>query len=204
MKLERYQLKTSNNIKVFEFVSEGPKGRIEKIIQFSETNLKGFYNLAFGDINPVTGKLDDEAISNNGDMDKILATIVAAVLAFTERNPDAYVYATGSTSARTRIYRMGISKYYEEIVDSFQLFGETENDLETFEKNKDYDGFVVIRKSIKIYIMKIKEINKGKTPIIPIDKSLDKYEDSILFPKKLEKANEMLRKIGLPKIKKAL
>ena len=92
MKLERYQLKTSDNIKVFEFVSEGPKGRIEKIIQLSETNLKGFYNLAFGDKNPETGVLDDLAISNNGDMDKILATVVAAVLAFTERNPDAYVY----------------------------------------------------------------------------------------------------------------
>jgi hypothetical protein len=148
MKLERYQLKTSDNIKVFEFVSEGPKGRIEKIIQLSETNLKGFYNLAFGDKNPETGVLDDLAISNNADMDKILATVVAAVLAFTERNPDAYVYATGSTSARTRIYRMGISKYYEEIVGSFQLFGETENDLEEFEKNKDYFGFVVIRKNI--------------------------------------------------------
>jgi hypothetical protein len=52
--------------------------------------------------------------------------------------------------------------------------------------------------------MKIREINKGKTPIIPIDKSLDKYENIILFPEKLEKANEMLRKIGLPKIKKQL
>ena len=49
MKFERYQLKTSKNILVFEFVSEGSKGKIDKIIQFSETNLKGFYNLAFGD-----------------------------------------------------------------------------------------------------------------------------------------------------------
>ena len=48
--------------------------------------------------------------------------------------------------------------------------------------------------------MKIKEINKGKTPIIPIDRSLDKYENIILFPKKLEKANQMLRKIGISKI----
>lgn len=52
--------------------------------------------------------------------------------------------------------------------------------------------------------MKIKEINKGKTPIIPIDKSLDKYESIILFPEKLEKANKMLRKIGVSKIRKQL
>lgn len=50
--------------------------------------------------------------------------------------------------------------------------------------------------------MNIKELNKSKTPIIRIDKSLDKYENKVLFPEKLEKANEMLRKIGLPKLKK--
>ena len=148
MKLERYQLKTSKNVKVFEFVSEGPKGRINKLVQFSETNLEGFYNLAFGDKNSVTGELDDLAISDNGDMEKIFATIVAAVLAFTERNPGALVYATGSTPSRTRAYRMAISKYYTEITDSFKLLGETENDLEEFEKNKVYNGFVVVRKNI--------------------------------------------------------
>jgi hypothetical protein len=81
-------------------------------------------------------------------MDKILAAVVAAVLAFTEGNPAACVYATGSTPASTRIYRMGISKYYPEIINSFTLMGETENDLEEFEKNKEYNGFVVIRKNI--------------------------------------------------------
>jgi hypothetical protein len=43
------------------------------------------------------------------------------------------------------------------------------------------------------------EIKKRKTPIVRIDTSLNKYDDMILFPDKLEKANEMLRKIGLPK-----
>jgi hypothetical protein len=148
MKLERYQLKTSKNIRVFEFVSKGPKGSIDKLVQFSETNLEGFYNLAFGDKNPQTGELDDLAISDNGDMEKIFATVVATVLAFTERHPKALVYATGSTPSITRAYRMAISKYYTEITDSFKLFGETENDLEVFEKNKEYNGFVVIRKNI--------------------------------------------------------
>ena len=43
------------------------------------------------------------------------------------------------------------------------------------------------------------EIKKRKTPIVRIDRSLNKYDDIVLFPDKLEKANEMLRKIGLPK-----
>ena len=45
----------------------------------------------------------------------------------------------------------------------------------------------------------ITELKKRKIPIVRIDESLNKYDDKILFPDKLEKANEMLRKIGLPK-----
>lgn len=48
----------------------------------------------------------------------------------------------------------------------------------------------------------IKELNKKKVPIVRIDKSLNKYNDIVLFPEKVEKANEMLRTIGLPKIAK--
>ena len=45
----------------------------------------------------------------------------------------------------------------------------------------------------------IAEIKNKRTPIVRIDSSLDKYDEKILFPDKLEKANEMLKKIGLPK-----
>lgn len=43
------------------------------------------------------------------------------------------------------------------------------------------------------------EIKKRKVSIVRVDKSLNKYDDKILFPDKLEKANEMLKKVGLPK-----
>jgi hypothetical protein len=48
--------------------------------------------------------------------------------------------------------------------------------------------------------MKPKNINTKKKPIILVDKSLDFYNDKVLFPEKLEKANAMLRKLGLPKL----
>lgn len=43
------------------------------------------------------------------------------------------------------------------------------------------------------------EIKQRKVPIVRVDESLNQYDDKILFPNKLEKANEMLRKVGLPK-----
>jgi hypothetical protein len=47
--------------------------------------------------------------------------------------------------------------------------------------------------------MKLDELNKRKTPIVKIDKELEKYRGEILFPKKLKKANEILERVGLPK-----
>jgi len=49
----------------------------------------------------------------------------------------------------------------------------------------------------------IKKIDTKKVPIVLIDKSLDFFNDKVLFPEKLAKANEMLIKIGLPKMNKA-
>ncbi|QZO94494.1 hypothetical protein K6T43_00015 (plasmid) [Riemerella anatipestifer] len=39
------------------------------------------------------------------------------------------------------------------------------------------------------------EIKKRKIPIVRVDKALNKFDDKILFPDKLEKANEMLKKL---------
>lgn len=79
MKLPRYELIAEESLKVYEFTSEVPKGQIPKLIKFSETALKDFYNLVFGDKNFDTGEIDDKVISNNGDSEQVLATVVAAV-----------------------------------------------------------------------------------------------------------------------------
>lgn len=46
----------------------------------------------------------------------------------------------------------------------------------------------------------IKELNEKKVPIIRIDNSLEKYKTMPIFQEKVDKANEMLRIIGLPKM----
>ena len=84
MNLPQYQLRAGKSLMVFEFISEGPKGRISKLVKFSKTNLKGLYNLSFGDKNHDTGDFDDQIVSNNGDSETVLATVVAAVYVFTD------------------------------------------------------------------------------------------------------------------------
>lgn len=147
MKLPKYPLASSDRLMTFEFISEGPKGLIHKLVRYQPTNLKNVYNLAFGDKDHATGNIDDTVISNNGDSEKVLATVAATVYAFTDRYPDAWIYATGSTKSRTRLYRMGIAKFLAEIEDDIEVLGERNDDWETFRRDVEYEGFLVRRKN---------------------------------------------------------
>ena len=147
MKLDRYELKSGEKLEVFEFVSIGNKGRIIKLVQYTPTNYKDLYNLGFGDKNAETGEIDDNVISNNGDSEKVLATVVSTLFAFTDKHKDAMIYATGSSKSRTRLYRMGIAKYLDEAKNDFEIFGETKEGWVDFNKNIDYEAFLVIRKN---------------------------------------------------------
>lgn len=48
--------------------------------------------------------------------------------------------------------------------------------------------------------MNIKKITKKNIPVVRINNKLDSLASEVLFPEKVEKANEMLRKTGLPQI----
>ena len=132
---------------VFEFISIGPKGNIPKLIKYSATNLKDVYNLAFDDKNNNSGQIDDTIISNNGDSEKILATVVASLYGFTEKHPEAWINAIGSTKSRTRLYRIGITKYISEIERDFEIYGLIQDEWHEFTLNTEYDGFLTKRKT---------------------------------------------------------
>ena len=137
MNLPRYELRSSDNFTTFEFISEGPKGEIPKLIQFTSTNYKDVFNLAFGDKNTKTGDIDDVVISNNGDSEKILVTVVRCIYAFTQKNNEAWIYASGSTKSRTRLYRMGVSKFLEDAKKDFEIYGQINDQWEVFRTNVD-------------------------------------------------------------------
>jgi hypothetical protein len=141
-----YKVETSLDFKTFEFISVGLKGSITKVVRYTEINVKGFYNLGFGDKDPVTGFISDLIVTNNGDSHKVLATVAKTLYAFIDLNPGAVVIATGSTEARTRLYRMGITNNLEAIEKDFFVFGLTESAWKPFHKNITYGAFLVYRK----------------------------------------------------------
>ena len=146
MNLDRYTLERNENSKIFEFTSTGPKGAIQKIIKFQKIDEAGLHNLAFGNSRNGGFHLDDLAVSNNGDTDKVLATVVSALYSFFDTYPAARVYAKGSTPVRTRLYRMGITRFYSEMVEDFELYGRKNDVFYPFRINEDYEAFLVQRK----------------------------------------------------------
>jgi hypothetical protein len=149
MNIDKYRFSVSDTFLDFEFDSDGPKGKIRKVVRYSPQNANGitYFNLGFGDLNRKTGKIDDLATTNNADRDKILATVAATVLEFTQHFPDVLVYATGSTPSRTRLYQIGISANWGDIHPLLYVFGYVAGKgWESFQKNVNYVAFLVRRK----------------------------------------------------------
>jgi hypothetical protein len=149
MNLDTYAYTISRDHLIYTFDSFGPNGKIAKIVQYVSFYAAGitYFNLGFGDLNPVTGKIDDRAVSNNFDKEKVLATVAATVLEFTRKFPDALVYVRGSTPSRTRLYQIGISANFEEISTLLYVYGFVPGiGWQPYKKNSNYFAFLARRK----------------------------------------------------------
>jgi hypothetical protein len=145
MKYARYPVIASKEDHTYEFFSEGPSGRIRKIV-FYEKIGDDLFNLGFGDWNSERQKVDDSIRSNNGDRDKVLATVAFTALDFTDEFPAALIFVEGSTSARTRLYQIGISNNLLEINENFEVQGYQSEHWEPFRQGRNYESFLIRRK----------------------------------------------------------
>ena len=149
MELSRYELIFDEALSRFTFTSVGLKGEIKKAIVFYEAGPNGYYNLSFGDVNEETGELNDTIVTNNGDSNRVLATVIAAVYEYSEKYPFRWLYAIGRTNSRTRLYQMGISKYLDQARNDFEVFGFINGQWQLFEKGINYESFLARRKTHK-------------------------------------------------------
>jgi len=148
----RFKIKSIEFIKIINVIeftkaSEGAKGSVKKMVQFSDTGTENVYNLAFGDYNQATNSINDLSVTNNGDSLKVLATVASTVYAFIEKHPNAWIFATGSTNVRTRLYRMGITNNLVEIKEDFEVYGFSQTSVwEEFLVEEDYEAFMTTKK----------------------------------------------------------
>ena len=146
MREQSYKLESAPSFMSFEFVSEGPKGSIHKMVKYTKISEIGIYNLGFGDKIGDTDDFDDEIVTDNGDSIRVLATVASTVYLFLREYPNALISATGSSESRTRLYRIGISTNLDKIEEDFSVYGIINGQLEKFEKNKNYSVFLISKK----------------------------------------------------------
>jgi hypothetical protein len=140
----------------FEFYSDGEKQYLMGVnysyIGIEAVTSKPVYNLGFGvlKINQDTGleEIDDTIKTNNGDRDKILATVASTALSFFDKHPNTIIYFEGSSPSRIRTYQMILSRHSETLKRDFLIKGYTEDDYlpEEFEKDKKYVAFLIEKK----------------------------------------------------------
>lgn len=137
-----YNVVYSQSEKQYTFKSIGKHGNILKVVKFVEFQ-DNVYNLGFGDFDPHKNQIDDTTVTDNGDMTKVLATVVSIIAEFLSENSSAHVFFEGSTKSRTRLYQIAINRYYDEFSQTFEIFGLDGDNFETFKKNKSYESFLI-------------------------------------------------------------
>ena len=110
MELPKYQISTNEDQTVFKFVSDGPNGKITKIVLYQPMNEPDLYNLAL----------------------VILATITETDYAFLYSRQTYTIHFKGSDSVRTRLYQMAISNYFDKLSEDFEIHGKLKNELLRF------------------------------------------------------------------------
>jgi hypothetical protein len=126
----------------YGFLSIGSKGIILKMVAFDKIE-GNIYNIGFGDYNFLDGTIDDKIESNNGDAEKVLATVFSILNDFLIKHPTFTVYFKGSNHIRTRLYQIAINTYFEEFSTDYEIFGKNGDNVESFKKNKKYESFLV-------------------------------------------------------------
>ena len=130
----------------FEFKSEGPRGAIKKVVEYQYVG-SNIFNLAFGDWDEEMQKMKDHVRSNNLDRDKVLTTVAFTAIDFMKYHPDTIICLQGNTPAKTRLYRMGINSNLSVISRLFSIGGYVDDVWESFNKQKNYDGFTLTAKN---------------------------------------------------------
>ncbi|RXK82825.1 DUF6934 family protein [Filimonas effusa] len=145
MLLDSYAFVKDTRKSYYEFYSEGPRGRIKKAVVY--IRLRGIkteaYNLSFGDWDDAAQTINDKAVTNNADRDKILVTVAFTVLDFIETNPEAFVFLQGSTESRTRLYQMNIWRFWKEINVWFIVRGFISDRWENLQRGTNYSSFLL-------------------------------------------------------------
>lgn len=144
-----YELNSNLNTQIvtFRFTSIGSKGNIEKIIEFTYMQ-DNYWNLGFGDVKG--DDWEDNIISNNNDMRKVLQTIANAIHLFFDLYPDQNILILPLDNQRTLLYNRIFQQKWKEIEPIFTVkagaLSESVSKFTNYNPTKLYNNFSICPK----------------------------------------------------------
>ena len=122
----------------YGFFSEGVKGRIPKAVIFTlEDN--GKWNLAFGDWK--NNDIDDNVMTNNQDVVKVIGTVAKVTYEFFEHYPDAVLIIDPVDEKRKKLYNIVFQRHFETIKNDFKIMGFIGVRRRIYSTKNVYDSF---------------------------------------------------------------
>ncbi len=132
---------------LFEFESEGPRGTITKVVWFARI-APSMWNLSFGDKADDPGQLLlDTVVSNNGDLRRVIQTVVNITYTFLENHPGEQLVIYPVDQRRRSLYNHLVRRHWPVLRYRFFLFGLREDYLESYQPGNSYDAFFLSLKS---------------------------------------------------------
>lgn len=148
MKIPSYNFESSPDALRFEFDSISSQKQIRKVVEYTPLPQNpNIYNLGFGDLKE-DGNIDDLVVSDNKDMERVLATVIQTIFTFFESRPKNTILFLGSTESRTRLYQIAIARNIDEMGGMLQIRGIRNAEIEEFVKGINYEGFLINLKKI--------------------------------------------------------
>ena len=143
-------LQALRDFSAFQFTSTGLAGPVTRQVRFNGQKDAGIYNLDLRDL-PVTRKDDPGRVTDQGDMNTVLATLVQIIEIYTERYPRRTIRLKGDTQEKAHLYRMALDHHLDILCPLFiiNLEEHVADDAEDADdRNIDNIAFVLKRKPI--------------------------------------------------------
>jgi hypothetical protein len=144
MNKENYPFEELEPNLAYYFTSAGKNGKITKIVYFQPIEVD-MYNIVLGDFNPaIQPPIDDQNISNNGDLPKVMATVAKILANFLKNNPQAKLYIEGNHPAKQLLYHRIVRNYHHELTQLFVINGVMDMEIqEPFAPEKLYESYII-------------------------------------------------------------
>lgn len=113
------ELRAHPDFSAFQFTSRGPAGSIIRQVRFTGQKGGNIYNLDINDLHPKDPSA--RTITDNGDMNHVMTTLLQIIEVYTERYPDRVIRLEGNTKEKVRLYRTALDKHVDIIYPHFEI-----------------------------------------------------------------------------------